>query len=78
MGFSDGRIGPLAGVPDFVVPIGEVPYNSTISLKTEYMPVTMSFVASRGCDFMLVNLIRELEGAGILKSVQTGTRMYPH
>ncbi|KAJ6125743.1 hypothetical protein N7523_003363 [Penicillium sp. IBT 18751x] len=77
MGFSDGRIGPLAAVPDFVVPVGEVPYNSTISLKTEYMPVTVSFVASRGCDFMLVNLIRELEMAGILKPVKTGTRMYP-
>jgi Asp-tRNA(Asn)/Glu-tRNA(Gln) amidotransferase A subunit family amidase len=76
MGFSNGRIGSLAGVPDFVVPIGEVPYNSTISLKTEYMPVTMSFVASRGCDLMLVNLIRELEEAGILRSVGTGTKMY--
>ncbi|KAJ5666474.1 uncharacterized protein N7477_008922, partial [Penicillium maclennaniae] len=77
MGFSDGRIGPLAGVPDFVVPVKEVPYNSTISLKTEYMPITVSFVASRGCDFMLVNLIRELEEAGVLKPVMTGTRMYP-
>ncbi|CAG8283967.1 unnamed protein product [Penicillium olsonii] len=77
MGFSDGRIAVLAGVPDLVVPVGEIPYNSTVSLKTEYMPVTMSFVAARGCDLMVVNLIEDMEKAGILKPVSTGPRMYP-
>ncbi|KAJ5598801.1 hypothetical protein N7537_008885, partial [Penicillium hordei] len=77
MGFSDGRIAVLAGTPDLVVPIGEVPYYSTISLKTEFMPVTMSFGAARGCDLMLVNLIEDLEQAGILKPVSTGSMMYP-
>ncbi|KAJ5933252.1 hypothetical protein N7516_007741 [Penicillium verrucosum] len=77
MGFSDGRISILAGTPDLVVPIGEVPYYSTISLKTEFMPVTMSFGAARGCDLMLVNLIEDLEQAGILKPVSTGSMMYP-
>ncbi|KAJ5501078.1 hypothetical protein N7527_012199 [Penicillium freii] len=77
MGFSDGRIAILAGTPDLVVPIGEVPYYSTISLKTEFMPVTMSFGAARGCDLMLVNLIEDLEQAGILKPVSTGSMMYP-
>lgn len=77
MGFKDGRISIMAGVPDLVVPVGEIPYNSTVSLRTEYMPVTMSFVAARGCDLMLVNLIEELEKAGILKPVSTGPMMYP-
>ncbi|KAJ5847216.1 hypothetical protein N7455_011173 [Penicillium solitum] len=77
MGFKDGRIAILAGTPDLVVPIGEVPYYSTISLKTEFMPVTMSFGAARGCDLMLVNLIEDLEQAGILKPVSTGSMMYP-
>lgn len=77
MGFSDGRIAVLAGTPDLVVPVGEVPYYSTISLKTEFMPVTMSFGAARGCDLMLVNLIEDLEHAGILKPVSTGSMMYP-
>ncbi|KAL4922387.1 amidase signature domain-containing protein [Aspergillus aurantiobrunneus] len=76
MGFTDGRIATMAGVPDFVVPVGEVPYNSTVSLRTEYMPVTMSFVAARGCDLMLVDLIRDLEDAGILRPVEIGPRMY--
>ncbi|KAJ5973101.1 uncharacterized protein N7479_003019 [Penicillium vulpinum] len=77
MGFSDGRMAVLTGTPDLVVPVGEVPYYSTISLKTEFMPVTMSFVAARGCDLMLVNLIEELEQSGILKPVSTGSMMYP-
>lgn len=76
MGFKNGRISNMADVPDLVVPVGEIPYNSTVSLKTEYMPVTMSFVASRGCDLMLVNLIQDLEAEGILKPVKTGSRMY--
>ncbi|KAJ6135423.1 hypothetical protein N7512_000583 [Penicillium capsulatum] len=77
MGFKNGRISNMADVPDLVVPIGEIPYTSTVSLKTEYMPVTLSFVASRGCDLMLANLVRDLEAEGILKPVKTGPRMYP-
>jgi len=77
MGFSDGRISNMARVPDLVVPVGEIPYNSTVSLKMEHMPVTMSFVAARGCDLMLVNLIEDLEKAGVLKPVSTGPMMYP-
>ncbi|KAJ5319791.1 hypothetical protein N7508_000074 [Penicillium antarcticum] len=77
LGFSNGRIAVLAGTPDMVVPVGEVAYNSTISLKEEYMPVTMSFGAARGCDFMLVNLIEDLQKAGIVRPVSTGSMMYP-
>ena len=77
MGFKDGRVAILAGTPDLVVPVGEVPYSSTVSLKTEFMPVTMSFGAARGCDLMLANLIEDLEQTGILKPVSTGPRMYP-
>ncbi|KUL83158.1 hypothetical protein ZTR_10119 [Talaromyces verruculosus] len=76
-GFSDSNIAPMAGVPDLVVPIGEVPYNSTISGKTEYIPVTMSLVAARGCDLMLANMVREMEADGILTPVATGSTMYP-
>ena len=77
MGFKDGRISIMGSVPDLVVPVREIPYNSTVTLKTEYMPVTMSFVAARGCDLMLVNLIEKLEKAGVLKPVSTGPMMYP-
>ncbi|KAJ5771067.1 uncharacterized protein N7511_003118 [Penicillium nucicola] len=76
-GMSDGNIAVYAGVPDLVVPIGEVPYNSTKSGKVEYTPVTMSLIAARGCDLMLASLVKEMEARGILKPVSTGPRLYP-
>lgn len=77
MGFHDVYIAVMARTPDLVVPVGEIPYNSTVTLKTEYIPVAVSLVAARGCDFMLVNLIEDLEKAGVLKPVSTGPMMYP-
>lgn len=29
--------------------VGEAPYNSTVTGQTEYLPVTISFVAAKGC-----------------------------
>ncbi|GKZ48282.1 hypothetical protein AbraIFM66951_012045 [Aspergillus brasiliensis] len=76
-GMSDSNIAVFAGVPDLVIPIGEIPYNSTKSGKTEYLPVTMSIVAARGCDLMVASMVREMEAQGILKPVAAGTMLYP-
>ncbi|KAH9834043.1 amidase signature enzyme [Rhodofomes roseus] len=48
-GFSAGRVAVLAETPDMVVPVGEVAYNSTITGVIEYLPVTLSFIAAKGC-----------------------------
>ncbi|KAL2820955.1 amidase signature domain-containing protein [Aspergillus cavernicola] len=76
-GMSDSNIAVFAGLPDLVVPIGEIPFNSTKSGKTEYLPVTMSLVAARGCDLMLANMVSEMESRGILHAVAVGPRLYP-
>ncbi|KAJ5343259.1 hypothetical protein MYU51_021373 [Penicillium brevicompactum] len=76
-GMSDSNIAVFAGVPDLVVPIGEVPYNSTKSGKVEYTPVTMSLVAARGCDLMVANMVKDMEARGILRPVATGPKLYP-
>ncbi|GES66151.1 amidase signature enzyme [Aspergillus terreus] len=76
-GMGDSRIAVFAGVPDLVVPIGEIPYNSTKSGKTEYVPVTMSLVAARGCDLMVANMVAAMEEQGIVKPVAVGPRLYP-
>ncbi|KAL3449918.1 amidase signature domain-containing protein [Aspergillus insuetus] len=76
-GMSDSNLAVFAGLPDLVVPIGEIPYNSTKSGKTEYLPVTMSIVAARGCDLMVASMVREMEALGILKPVAAGTMLYP-
>lgn len=71
-GFSNSRISVMAEVPDFVVPIGEAPYNSTITGHVEYLPVTVDFLAAKGCDGMLFSLIGALYEAGIVKESLTG------
>ncbi|KAE8155161.1 amidase signature domain-containing protein [Aspergillus avenaceus] len=76
LGFSTGRIAVLGGVPEVVVPVGESPYNSTISLQTEYLPVSVALQMARGCDYVLAELIAGLEEHGVLKPVKTGTRLY--
>ncbi|KAJ3051571.1 hypothetical protein HK097_007417 [Rhizophlyctis rosea] len=75
-GFSVGRISVFAEVPDVVVPIAELPYNSTITGKEEKLPVTVSLMAAKGCDLMLFNLIADLQKAKIISSVKTGSTMY--
>jgi hypothetical protein len=71
-GWSNSRISVMAEVPDFVVPIGEAPYNSTITGHVEYLPVTANFMAAKGCDGMLFSLIEELHQKGIVKNALAG------
>lgn len=77
LGMGDSRVPVIAGAPEVVVPIGEVPYNSTKSLQTEYLPVSMALRMARGCDYALANLVGELEEAQILRPVAVGSRLFP-
>ncbi|KAL8712010.1 MAG: hypothetical protein Q9220_003706 [cf. Caloplaca sp. 1 TL-2023] len=71
-GFGNGQISIFAEVPDFVVPVGQAAYNSSITGHVEVLPVTVDLIAARGCDGMLINLIQDLTAAGILQDSQTG------
>ncbi|KAH8816954.1 putative Glutamyl-tRNA amidotransferase subunit A [Xylogone sp. PMI_703] len=75
-GFSTSRISNFAGIPDMVVPIGQAPYNSTISLQTEYLPVAIDFMVAKGCDGMVFDLVKKLVDAGIVKVPGVGSVMY--
>lgn len=52
-GFSTGRISVFTEVPDVVVPIGQASYQSTITGHMEMLPVTVDFLAAKGCDGMV-------------------------
>ncbi len=54
------------------IPIGQVTYFSNVTFHVEYMPVTVSVIAKRGCDYMLWNMWEKLADLGILKPVKTG------
>lgn len=71
-GFGAPRISIMSEVPDFVVPIGEAPYTSTVTGHVENLPVTANLMAAKGCDGMLFSLIGDLYKAGILKQSLPG------
>ncbi|GAA5999827.1 uncharacterized protein JCM10292_003760 [Rhodotorula paludigena] len=58
--------------PEITIPIGHFPYNSTVTNHVEYLPVTVSVNAARGCDYMLLDLAQQLHAAGIVSEVKTG------
>ncbi|KAJ5726210.1 uncharacterized protein N7483_007567 [Penicillium malachiteum] len=57
--FSESYTASLLGLPQLVVTIGQVPYESRATKRIEYHPVTISLVGARGSDLMLINLARE-------------------
>jgi hypothetical protein len=71
-GFSTSRISVFTETPDFVIPLGQAEYNSTITGHTEYLPVTVDIMAAKGCDGMLFSLIGELVNAGFVKASVAG------
>ncbi|KXJ93611.1 amidase signature domain-containing protein [Microdochium bolleyi] len=75
LGLNTGFISPMAGNPDFVVPVGQVVYKSTITQHEELLPVSVRIMAARGCDLMLLDLINELVDAGIIPQVKTGSTL---
>lgn len=58
-----------------MVPVGEVEYESTVSLRTEWLPVVVNLLVAPGCDLVLANLVKELEEEGILRESRTGSRI---
>ncbi|KEF51472.1 uncharacterized protein A1O9_12389 [Exophiala aquamarina CBS 119918] len=75
MGLNTGFISPLVGNPDFALPLGQVSYNSTITLHEEFFPVSIRMMAAPRCDLMLMDLINDLTDTGILPNVMVGNSL---
>jgi len=65
-----------AGCADFTVPIGQVPYFSNVTRVEEMVPVSLSLVMRRGCDYSLFGLIEKMADVGMLQSVKTGRNAF--
>ncbi|KAM5363165.1 hypothetical protein ACJA88_013686 [Fusarium oxysporum] len=50
LGLNIGFISPMAGNPDFSIPIGQFKYDSSITRHVEYLPVSIRIMAAEGCD----------------------------
>ncbi|RYP68967.1 hypothetical protein DL771_006389 [Monosporascus sp. 5C6A] len=71
-GINGASLCPIYGCVDMTVPIGQVPYQSNVTLVEEMVPVTVSVVARRGCDFVLWDMLERLADEGVLRTVKTG------
>ncbi|KAI0181692.1 amidase family protein [Hypoxylon sp. FL1284] len=71
-GMSGANICPIYGCVDMTIPIGQVTYKSNVTFVEEMVPVTVSVIAKRGCDFMLWNMWEKLADEGVLKTLKTG------
>ncbi|KAL7623647.1 hypothetical protein AAE478_005199 [Parahypoxylon ruwenzoriense] len=71
-GINGASLCPIYGCVDMTIPIGQVPYFSNTTFAEEMVPVTVSVIAKRGCDFMLWNMFEKLADEGILKTIKTG------
>ncbi|PQE11375.1 hypothetical protein CJF31_00001188 [Rutstroemia sp. NJR-2017a BVV2] len=56
--FSPNYIASVLGLPQVVVPIGQIPFESRISKRTEYLPTVGSIAGAPGSDLMLVDLVK--------------------
>ncbi|KAJ7475977.1 amidase signature domain-containing protein [Mycena latifolia] len=75
-GLASNYLASTAGFPDLTVPLGQVDYESFISLRTEKLPVSVQLVAYRGCEGMLLDLINDMAAKGYLATIKTGTAAY--
>ncbi|KAI8960594.1 amidase family protein [Daldinia sp. FL1419] len=71
-GINGASLCPIYGCVDMTIPIGQVSYLSNVTFVEEMMPVTVSVIAKRGCDFMLWNMWEKLADEGVLKTIKTG------
>ena len=62
----------MGELPEITVPIGQVTYFSSVSRTWESLPIAIQLVARKGCDQMLLNLVRRLAEMGIVKDVNVG------
>ncbi|KAL2815873.1 amidase family protein [Aspergillus cavernicola] len=70
------NICPQFACADYTIPLGQVPYQSPITMVTEYYPVSINMIVRRGCDFMLFDLVEKLADAGIIRPVKTGRTLF--
>ncbi|OAQ72041.1 amidase [Pochonia chlamydosporia 170] len=78
-GFKDSFVTALPGFPFFNVPVGQFPYKSLVSNRTEFLPINIAFMGPRGSEVALLQIIEEfLQSSPELHiTVYTGSTPFP-
>lgn len=74
--YWDGVWVNYAGIPEIVVPIGQIRYWSTYTEREEWQPVTVAFAAAKGCDLQLFRLVEMLVERGMVGETRAGKVAY--
>ncbi|KAF1998772.1 amidase signature enzyme [Amniculicola lignicola CBS 123094] len=74
--YWDGVYTNYAGIPEIVVPIGQIQFFSPYTERYEWQPVTVAFAAAKGCDLQLFELVDKLEKLGLLMETLPGKVAY--
>ncbi|KAM7196770.1 amidase signature domain containing protein [Naviculisporaceae sp. PSN 640] len=70
-------LGPILGAPDVMVPLGDVPYESRITGRTEFLPVVVDLMGKPGQDMQLLEVVEKvMKGCDREMVVKTGARMF--
>ncbi|KAK3939440.1 amidase signature domain protein [Diplogelasinospora grovesii] len=70
-------LAPILSAPDVMVPVGEVPYLSRISKRTEFLPVVVNVLGAPGSDMALLGAVEKvMRSSGRPMAVTTGSRMF--
>lgn len=77
VGWYDGLYVNYAGVPEIVIPVGQVEYFSPYTKRMEWQPVTVALGVAKGCDLILFELVDQMAAMGLIREVLPGTTAYP-
>jgi hypothetical protein len=71
---SPGRLASVAGIPDYAITLGAFDLGSfsNATLQNETSPVSLNIMASRGCDFVILNIVEALHKKGVIREVKSG------
>ena len=66
----------MGELPEVTVPIGQAMYFSSVSRTWEALPIAVQLVARKGCDQMLLSLVKQLGEMEIVKRVNVGRNIF--
>jgi len=76
--FEPKYFGSVLGLPQIVAPIGQLPYESRVSKRKEYIPVITTIAGAQGSDLMLIKLTQlAMEAVHWPTEIQVGRNTFP-
>ncbi|PVH80611.1 amidase signature enzyme [Cadophora sp. DSE1049] len=70
-------LSPSIGAPELIIPVGQIPYESKVTSRKEYLPFAVGIVGLPGTDLNIMDVMQQcLEKSGRPTQVRTGSVMF--